>query len=404
MPEESLTSRRPATLEDELAQRIALAQVLRAISQVPFDLDLVFRTILEHAVRLCNAERGFVYLLDGEVYRHVADLHGPPDVVAFNIANPIRPSRKTLTGRTALERKPVHIPDVLEDPEYDYPEALSLGQFRAMLGVPMLRDDVAVGIINLWRDEPRPFSDHEIELVNLFADQAVIALETSRLLATVERQRGELARFVSPQVAALISSPDGEALLAGHRREITVVFCDLRGFTAFSEVAEPEEVLSVLRDFHAAVGPLIVEHGGTLERFAGDGLMVFFNDPVPDPDHARQAIRMALTTQGRFAELANRWALLGYVLGLGIGIASGYATMGRIGFEGRFDYAAVGSVVNLAARLCAEAAPGSIVLSQRTASAVEGEAELRPLGQLSLKGFSRPMVAFEVVGPWAAPR
>ena len=373
MPEESLTSRRPATLEDELAQRIALAQVLRAISQVPFDLDLVFRTILEHAVRLCNAERGFVYLLDGEVYRHVADLHGPPDVVAFNIANPIRPSRKTLTGRTALERKPVHIPDVLEDPEYDYPEALSLGQFRAMLGVPMLRDDVAVGIINLWRDEPRPFSDHEIELVTLFADQAVIALETSRLLATVERQRGELARFVSPQVAALISSPDGEALLAGHRREITVVFCDLRGFTAFSEVAEPEEVLSVLRDFHAAVGPLIMEHGGTLERFAGDGLMVFFNDPVPDPDHARQAIRMALTTQGRFAELANRWALLGYVLGLGIGIASGYATMGRIGFEGRFDYAAVGSVVNLAARLCAEAAPGSIVLSQRTASAVEGE-------------------------------
>jgi class 3 adenylate cyclase len=357
----------------------------------------VLRTILEHAVRLCSAERAFVFLLDGDVYRHVADVHAPPEVVAFNLAHPQRPSRRTLTGRTALERKPVHIPDVLEDPEYDYPEALALGHFRAMLGVPMLREGLAVGIIDLWRDEPRPFTDHEIELVTLFADQAVIALETSRLLATVERQRGELARFVSPQVAALLSSSEGEVLLAGHRREITVVFCDLRGFTAFSEVAEPEEVLSVLRNYHATMGPLIIEHGGTLERFAGDGLMIYFNDPVLVADHTAHAVRMAVAMRERFGQLALGWQKRGHELGLGIGVAAGYATLGRIGFEGRFDYAAIGSVVNLAARLCAEASENAIILNQRALAAVEDLVEVRPLGSLTLKGFSRPVPAFDVL-------
>jgi adenylate cyclase len=385
------------TMSDERSQREALAETLRAISRAPFDLEEILRTVIEHAVHLCAADRGFVFILDGDVYRHVADAAAPPEVVAFNLANPQRPTRKTLTGRTALERRPVHIPDVLADPEYDYPEALRLGRFRAMLGVPMLREGIVVGVIDLWRDEPRPFSDHEIELVTQFADQAGIALETTRLLQMVERQRSELTRFLSPQVAALISSDAGEALLAGHRREITVVFCDLRRFTAFSEAAEPEEVLGVLREYHAAMGPLIIEHGGTLERFAGDGMMIYFNDPLPMEDHAARAIRMAVAMRRGFTELSGRWSKRGHDLGLGIGIAVGYATLGRIGFEGRFDYAAIGSVVNLAARLCAEASDDSIVLNQRAFSEVEALVTVQPLGALALKGFSRPVPAFDVI-------
>ena len=387
-----------SSIRDERAQREAVSEILRAISRAPFDLDQVFHTVLEHAIRLCDADRAFVFLLDDDVYRHVADVAAPPEVVAFNLANPQRPSRKTLTGRTALERRPVHIPDVLVDPEYDYPEALRLGRFRAMLGVPILREDVVVGVIDLWRDEPRPFSDHEIDLVTLFADQAGIALETTRLISTIERQRSELARFLSPQVAALVSSDQGEALLAGHRREITVAFCDLRGFTAFSEVAEPEEVLTVLREYHAAMGPLIADFGGTLERFAGDGIMVYFNDPFPLPGHATCAVRMAVAMRERFGDLAGPWRRRGNALGLGIGIATGYATLGRIGYPGRFDYAAIGSVVNLAARLCAEASDGSIVLDQRAFSEVEEVFDARALGSLALKGFSRPVPAFDVTG------
>ncbi len=395
---ETRRTARSSSIGDERVQREAVSEILRAISRAPFDLDQVFRTVLEHAIRLCDADRAFVFLLDGDVYRHVADIAAPSEVVAFNLANPQRPSRKTLTGRTALEGRPVHIPDVLADPEYDYPEALRLGGFRAMLGVPILREGIVVGVIDLWRDEPRSFSDREIELVTLFADQAGIALETTRLIQTIHRQRTELAQFLSPQVAALVSSDEGEALLAGHRREITVTFCDLRGFTSFSEVAEPEEVLTVLREYHAAMGPLISEYGGTLERFAGDGIMVYFNDPVPLPDHAARAVRMAVAMRDRFVTLAVPWRRRGNTLGLGIGIATGYATLGRIGYEGRFDYAAIGSVVNLAARLCAEASDGSIVLDQRALAQVEEVVEARALGPLTLKGFSRPVQAFDITG------
>lgn len=292
----------------------------------------------------------------------------------------------------------MHIPDVLADPEYDYPDALRLGRFRAMLGVPMLRNDEVVGVIDLWRDVAEPFSEGEIELVTLFADQAAIALELTRLARTIDRQRCELARFLSPQVAALVTSGEGERLLAGHRREITVVFADLRGFTAFSETAAPEDVMAVLRTYHGALGVQFAEHGGTLERFTGDGLMVFFNDPVEQPDHVERAVRMAVAMRADVTRLTGDWRRSGFELGFGIGIATGYATLGRIGFRDRVDYAAVGSVVNLAARLCAEAADGGILLAARSHAAVQSLVETRTVGELSLKGFSKPVVAIEVIG------
>ena len=203
---------------------------------------------------------------------------------------------------------------------------------------------------------------------------------------------------MSPQIAALISSAEGEQLLAGHRRQITAVFADLRGFTHFSETAEPEELLGVLRAYHAAMGALVVEHGGTLEHFAGDGMLVFFNDPVIQDDHAQRAVAMAIAMRARFAELAEGWRKLGYELGLGIGISTGYATLGRIGFEGRYDYAAIGNAVILASRLSTEAKAGQILLGQRTYAAVEDLIEVEPAGELELKGMSRPVPAYLALG------
>jgi adenylate cyclase len=220
------------------------------------------------------------------------------------------------------------------------------------------------------------------------------------LLATIDRQRSQLSRFLSPQVAALVSSADGEAMLAGHRREITAMFCDLRNFTGFSETAEPEEVLGFLRAYHAAMGTLVVEHEGTLEHFAGDGFMTFFNDPVLQPDHAARAIGMAVAMRDRFAGLSADWRRRGHVLEIGIGIATGYATLGRIGFEGRYDYGAIGNAIILAARLSAEAAPGEILVAARTYAEAESDASIvaEPAGERSLKGFSRAVPTFAIMG------
>ena len=209
---------------------------------------------------------------------------------------------------------------------------------------------------------------------------------------------GRLRRFLSPQLAELIVNNDDESVLQSHRREITVVFCDLRGFTAFSETAEPEEVMAVLAEFHGELGKLIHAFGGTLERFAGDALMMFFNDPFPIEDAPLRAVRMALAMQNRVAELMVGWRKRGHDLALGIGIAVGYATMGRIGFEGRFDYGAVGSVVNLAARLCSEALGGQILLAPKALAAVEDAISAEPVGELTLKGFHKPVPAYAVMG------
>jgi adenylate cyclase len=205
-----------------------------------------------------------------------------------------------------------------------------------------------------------------------------------------------LRRFLSPQVAELVINSGDDSFLGSHRREIVVVFCDLRGFTAFAESSEPEEVMAVLGEYHAALGELIFHYEGTLERFTGDGLMVFFNDPIPLDDPAQRAVKMALAMRDRVAGLVEGWSRLGHDLGFGVGIAQGFATLGRIGYEGRFDYAAIGTVTNLAARLCGEAGAGQVLVSQRVFSAVEDLAVGESVGALELKGFSRPIRAFGV--------
>ena len=209
---------------------------------------------------------------------------------------------------------------------------------------------------------------------------------------------GRLRRFLSPQVADLVVSSGDESFLDSHRREITVVFCDLRGFTAFAEAVEPEEVMAVLREYHAGVGEEIHRFEGTLERFSGGRLMVFFNDPLPCPDAPERAVRMAVAIRNRVWQLAEGWGRTGYDLHLGIGIAQGHATLGRIGFEGRSDYAAVGRVTILAERLCEAAEPGRILVSQRVHAAAEEIVVAQPLGELALRGFARPVQAFDVVG------
>jgi len=246
---------------------------------------------------------------------------------------------------------------------------------------------------------PKPFNAAVLQarLSTSLAAKRLRDLERD-YLRTIDRQRSELARFLSPQVAELVSSADGEALLGGHRRIITAVFSDLRGFTAFAETAEPEELLDMLRDYHAEMGALVVEHGGTLEHFAGDGILVFFNDPVAQPDHETRAVRMAIAMRERFDVLNVAWRKRGYDLGFGVGMAVGHATLGRIGFEGRYDYAAIGTVVIMASRLCSEARPGQILVNQRGFSAVEELVYGEPVGELTLKGFSRPVTAYNVVG------
>jgi adenylate cyclase len=215
-------------------------------------------------------------------------------------------------------------------------------------------------------------------------------------VAQLERL-SRLKRFFSPAVADAIVTGGADDPLKSHRREIVVVFIDLRGFTAFAETSEPEEVMSVLREYHAAMGEVIVSHEGTLERFTGDGMMVFFNDPEPVPDPQARALRMALAMRNRVETLTGRWRKLGFDLHVGIGIAQGYATLGAIGFEGRWDYGAIGTVTNLAARLCGEARGGQILVSRRLYTAVEQLVEVEPLGELTLRGFARPVTAFNVL-------
>jgi class 3 adenylate cyclase len=214
-------------------------------------------------------------------------------------------------------------------------------------------------------------------------------------LQEIERM-GRLRRFLSPQLADIIVGSGDESFLNSHRREVVVVFCDLRRFTPFAESSEPEEVMGVLGEYHAALGELVFHFEGTLERFTGDGLMVFFNDPLPCDDAPGRAISMAVAMRGRVHNLAAAWQRKGHDLGFGVGIAQGYATLGRIGFEGRYDYAAVGSVTNVAARLCAHAADDQILVTQRVSSATEKIAVSEPFGELELTGLARPIRAFNI--------
>jgi class 3 adenylate cyclase/CheY-like chemotaxis protein len=241
------------------------------------------------------------------------------------------------------------------------------------------------------------------------AQAADLAMWNRTLEQRVEQQLselqrvGRLQRFLSPQIADLILSSGDDSVLDSHRRAITVLFCDLRGFTAFSELTEPEEVMAVLQEYHAVLGRLIHKYEGTVERFSGDGIMIFFNDPLPCPDPSVRAVRMAIEMREQVGELLVKWRKHGHELGFGVGIAHGYATLGRIGFEGRFDYGAVGTVVNLAARLCADAKDGQILIEGKVHSAIEGSTSTEPAGEVSLKGIHRPVRVFNVCALLPAP-
>jgi len=373
-----------------------VARVFQDLARSHMRLQPILDQIAEAMTSLLRSEYSLIHLTEGELLHFQAHAGVAAAAVEYERLHPVGPGVETLTGRVALTKQPVHIRDAAADADYNFP-VVKLAPVRTLLGAPVLIEDELVGVMQVGRRDVRPFDDGEIELIATFANQCAIAIGNARLFETVERQRAHLARFVSPEVAALVSSKEGSRLLAGHRAYISVAYFDLRGFTAFVETAEPEELIDVVREYHEAAGRLVAAHEGTLEHFAGDGLMVFFNDPVPLPDHELHAAKLAVAMRERVGELADGWRKRGHELGLGAGIATGHATLGQIGFEGRYDYGVLGPVTNLAARLSDAAAAGQILLSQRAFSALEDSVEAQPAVQLEIKGFSRPVPVYELL-------
>ena len=412
-------------LSEALAQQAANSEVLRIIASSPQSVQPVFDAIVTNSVHICEATFSAVAQFDGELLHLVAvSKMSPEETAAYHTLFPRRPNRNFIMGRAFADGKPVHVEDIETDPDYD-PHTLSVlkaaAPYRTYLGIPILRDGVPVGVIGCGRREVRPFTEAQIALVKAFADQAVIAIENTRLLNELRERTqevvklnqhleqrvadqvgeieriGRLRRFLPPQVADLIVASGSEKQLESHRREITALFCDLRGFTGFSESADPEDVMALLRDYHAAIGKIIIKYSGTLERYAGDGVMVVFNDPVPVENPALQAVLMALEMRDAIGALIENWRQWGHDIGFGIGIAHGYATLGTIGFEGRFDYAAIGTVSNVASRLCDEAKSGQILIAPRVVTALGDAATVQLIGEFVLKGIRRPLAAHNVL-------
>jgi len=407
----------------------ATSEILQMIREAPADAQPVFDMIVRRAVELCGAAFGYVLRYDGDVLSLAA--HHVPDAEGRRLLEatfPLRANKQALVGRSVLERRVVHIQDVLSESNYAYSQLQKVLGYRTFVVVPIFRQEGPIGAIAVYRQEVAPFSDTEIALVETFADQAVIAIENARMFSElqaksrqVEEQAAQLAewnrtletrvaeqvaqlgrmskltRFLSPKISELIMSGEADDPLKSRRSEVTVVYVDLRGFTAFTETADPEEVMTVLREYHAELGRAISAYDGTIEHFAGDGAMIIFNAPLPVENHELQAILMTLQIRDSVAALSAGWKKRGYALGFGAGIAGGYATIGTIGFEDRLDYGAIGTVCNLAARLCGEAIDGQILISPRVFAKLETKVEASYVGELSLRGFQRPVATHNVV-------
>jgi class 3 adenylate cyclase/HAMP domain-containing protein len=429
----------------DLAQSInelkVLEEVGRAVSS-SLDLNAVLPTVAARALEITHADAVLIYGYDAGNHQFSLTESIGIDRAAEGSHRAIDADNSPL-GEAATTGEPIAIADLGVTAEHPLRDVAVEAGFNSVLVVPLVDQTGILGSLVVLRQNTGEFSANLIGLMKTFAHQAVLAMRNARLFTEVdhksrellaandivreqadklqeqtdqlkdwnrsleervETQLGEierirrLERFLAPQVAQLIASSDGhEGLLDSHRREVTVVFCDLRGFTAFTETTEPEEAMNVLREYHAALGELIFKYEGTLDRYAGDGVMILFNAPIQFDDHTARAVRMSVEMRDTIGQLTEKWRNRGHNLGFGIGIALGYATLGQIGFEQRLEYAAIGSVTNLASRLCDEAKANQIVVSRRVYGMVEPWVEGKAIDDLNLKGFNHPILAAEIL-------
>ncbi|MCL5776910.1 GAF domain-containing protein [Limibaculum sp. FT325] len=411
-------------LQMRLEREAATREILQVISRSPDDVKPVLETIVRNAARLCDSPDVGLHLANEARTRSRLVCVSDADQGVFEIGQEFDLSLPHQTPTSIREGRVIHNPDIADDPLYRARDPIrvrlvEVDGVRSRLSVPLLKDGVAFGCINLNRHEVRPFTETEIALIETFAAQAVIAIENVRqfkalaarteevqalnasLEARVDEQVGEiermgrLKRFLSPAVAETVVTR-GEEMLSSHRALIATLFCDIRGFTAFCETAEPEETIEVLQTYHEEMGKLISSHGAGVDKRMGDGIMVILNDPLPCEDPAGDAVRLAIAMRARMQELCRGWKRLGHRLGFGVGISLGYATVGMVGSEGRYDYTASGTTVNLAARLCDKAEDGEILLSPRARMVVEDAFRTDAVGEIDFKGLREPVEVFRL--------